>query len=57
MVDFLVMLYGISTLIDYLMPNPVYIYILNKHFKDDNPVRKIINKNNVKSWTGITMTT
>ena len=29
MVGWLVIFYGISTLVDYLMPNPVHTYILN----------------------------
>ena len=30
-IDWLVVLYGISTLVGYLMPNPVYIHIINIH--------------------------
>ena len=25
-----------------------FLGLINKHFKDDNPLRKIINKNNIK---------
>ena len=33
----------------YINIGKYFLRLIRKHFKDDNPLRKIINKNNVKN--------